>query len=208
VSRINPATGNPIENRITYNTLGQKLTLQDPDMGNWSYAYDLAGRLASRAVTKDNEPFKTLNYAFWPGTSLLKRVSDGNNNTLSEISLYSPQGKIEAVSFNGGKTVTTYSYFPLTDQSHYSVKRLNKRNIRDFIAAGIKQLIKGSIICLYSILISQKHISHENNAGVSHQGIIVAALDFFCQLEMLFGHFEKHLYVPSLSVDSDNIFIG
>ena len=71
VSRINPATGNPIENRATYNTLGQKLILQDPDMGAWSYAYDLAGRLASKAVTKDL-PFKTLNYAFYPGTSLFK----------------------------------------------------------------------------------------------------------------------------------------
>ncbi|MCM2287313.1 MAG: hypothetical protein NDI81_21240 [Desulfobacula sp.] len=114
VSRINPATGNPVVNTVTYDTLGQKLTLQDPDMGAWSYAYDLAGRLASKAVTKDNVAFKTLNYAFYPGTSLLKRVSDGNNNTLSEISLYSPQGKMEAVSFNGGKTVTTYSYIQET----------------------------------------------------------------------------------------------
>ena len=78
------------------------------------YTYDLAGRTVSKTVKKSNVLFKTLNYEFYPGTTLLKRVSDNSNNTLAEISLYSPQGKMESISFNGGKTVTNYSYFPLT----------------------------------------------------------------------------------------------
>src|SRR5215207_1213472 len=30
---------------MTYNNAGQKLTMSDPDMGNWSYAYDGLGNL-------------------------------------------------------------------------------------------------------------------------------------------------------------------
>lgn len=48
VSRLNPLTGTAVENIITYNTLGQKLTMADPDMGNWSYTYDLNGNLKTQ----------------------------------------------------------------------------------------------------------------------------------------------------------------
>lgn len=52
---------------------------------------------------------KSLNYTFYPGTSLLKRIYDNHNTTLAEISSYSPMGKIETINFGGGKTVTLYS---------------------------------------------------------------------------------------------------
>ena len=39
------------------------------------------------------------------------------------------------------------------------------------------------------------------------QGIIVAALDFFGQLEVLSGHFEEHFDLPAFSVNAYNIFV-
>ncbi|MFA5904864.1 MAG: hypothetical protein WC836_13090, partial [Desulfobacula sp.] len=110
VSRMNPSTGNPIENILTCNTLGQKLPMADPDMGGGEYTYDLPGRTVSKSVTKNSVLFKSLNYAFYPGTNLLERVSDGSNNTLAVITRYSPRGKMESISFGGGKTVTNYDY--------------------------------------------------------------------------------------------------
>ena len=102
---------------LSYDEMGRMITERHTiaaTVVTLSYTYDLADRTVSKTVKKSNVLFKTLNYEFYPGTTLLKRVSDNSNNTLAEISLYSPQGKMESISFNGGKTVTNYSYFPLT----------------------------------------------------------------------------------------------
>ncbi len=40
-----PAAPSPIVTTLTYNKAGQKLTMSDPDMGNWSYTYDGMGNL-------------------------------------------------------------------------------------------------------------------------------------------------------------------
>lgn len=53
----------------------------------------------------------------------------------------------------------------------------------------------------------QKHVAHEHNGGMSDQGIIVPALDSFCQLQVLFGHFEEHFNIPALAIDSDDVFV-
>jgi YD repeat-containing protein len=37
---------------MTYNALGHKLTMSDPDMGNWSYGYDPAGNLVAQLDAK------------------------------------------------------------------------------------------------------------------------------------------------------------
>ncbi len=37
---------------LTYDTLGRKITMQDPDMGNWSYAYDGVGNLIYQTDAK------------------------------------------------------------------------------------------------------------------------------------------------------------
>ena len=200
VARTNPATGNPIENIVTYNTLGQKIAMTDPDMGHWTYAYDLngnlvtqtdarnitltfaydalnrqtqktypdarvgtytydggangigfmyeksnvnadtqytaydtrgrlltetrtidnsvivfdktydiAGRQASKAVTQNGLLFKTFTYEFYPGTQLLARVKQEDNSALTEITQYSPQGKIEFLNHHN-TTVANYIY--------------------------------------------------------------------------------------------------
>jgi hypothetical protein len=81
---------------------------------------------------------------------------------------------------------------------HYPVKRFNKRNIGDLVTASIEQFSKRPVIRLYPMLVRQKHISQENNSGVGHQSIIVTALHLLCQLQMLFGHLEKHLDIQRL----------
>jgi hypothetical protein len=35
---------------------------------------------------------------------------------------------------------------------------------------------------------------------MGHQGIEVSALNFFCQFQMLLGHFEEDLYIPAFAV--------
>ncbi|MDA8135797.1 MAG: DUF4329 domain-containing protein, partial [Desulfobacteraceae bacterium] len=153
----------------------------------FDYAYDLAGRLASKAVTKDNVAFKTLNYAFYPGTSLLKRVSDANNTTLSEISLYSPQGKMEAVSFNGGKTVTTYSYIPETGRlstlNAYTVPGGQSiiYKVYDYNKSGdITGLhdLKNDIDYAYAYDPLHRLISEQSSGGGASAGATVEVIEF------------------------------
>ena len=40
------------ETRMTYDTLGRKLTMHDPDMGDWSYQYDANGNLTKQTDAK------------------------------------------------------------------------------------------------------------------------------------------------------------
>ncbi len=75
----------------------------------YDYTYDLAGRQISKEVYQDNVLFKTLHYAFYPGTSLLEAVRDGNNNAYALINTYSPQGKIEDMKYSTS-TDMFYSY--------------------------------------------------------------------------------------------------
>ncbi len=50
VARNNPITGNAINNVVAYNTLGQKVSMTDPDMGTWSYTYDKNWNLKPRPM--------------------------------------------------------------------------------------------------------------------------------------------------------------
>jgi len=93
-------------------------------------------------------------------------------------------------------------------QSQYSVKRFNKRDVADFITAVVKKISKSSVICLDPALIGQKHIPHNYDRSMGNQRIKVEALDSFGQFQILFGHFEKHLDIPSLPVNADDISIG
>ncbi|MCP3942526.1 MAG: hypothetical protein GY710_13710 [Desulfobacteraceae bacterium] len=204
VARTNPATGSSIENIVAYNTLDQKTSMTDRDMGHWSYGYDLngnlisqtdargvtinfaydelnrqtkkiypdasfasstydgaanglgllhkkskgnalteygtydkmgrvlsetrtvdavkisfdytydpAGRQASKTVSRNGALFKKLAYEFYPGTSLLARVNGENNHAITEITQYTPQGKIEFLNHANG-TGTRYIYDYIT----------------------------------------------------------------------------------------------
>jgi len=53
VTRVVDAEGNTTT--MTYNSLGQKTAMDDPDMGHWEYFYDLAGRLIRQKDAKGQE---------------------------------------------------------------------------------------------------------------------------------------------------------
>jgi RHS repeat-associated protein len=40
--------------QMSYNALGQKLTMNDPDMGNWTYTYEAAGNLTRQLDARNN----------------------------------------------------------------------------------------------------------------------------------------------------------
>jgi RHS repeat-associated protein len=50
----------PITTTLTYNSAGQKLTMDDPDMGDWSYTYDALGNLKTQ--TDAMQCVLTMNY--------------------------------------------------------------------------------------------------------------------------------------------------
>lgn len=48
VKRPDPKTANVIENKMLYNTLGQKEEMTDPDLGRYTYQYDIKGNLTKQ----------------------------------------------------------------------------------------------------------------------------------------------------------------
>ena len=63
------------------------------------------------------------------------------------------------------------------------------------------------MIRFHATLIREKLVAHEHDSYMSDEGIIVTALDLFCQLQVLLGHFEEHFDIPPLAVDPDDIFV-
>ncbi|MBV7326890.1 hypothetical protein KFU94_01250 [Chloroflexi bacterium TSY] len=43
IAVVNDATGTPVTSTMEYDSLGRKIAMSDPDMGDWQYAYDVAG---------------------------------------------------------------------------------------------------------------------------------------------------------------------
>lgn len=48
VKRTDPKTASVIENKMLYNTLGQKEEMTDPDLGRYTYQYDIKGNLTKQ----------------------------------------------------------------------------------------------------------------------------------------------------------------
>lgn len=72
----------------------------------------------------------------------------------------------------------------------------------------MEQVAKGAAIGLHAALICREHVAHENDSGVSDQGIEVTALNLLGRFQVLFGHLEKNLDVPTLIVEAHDIFSG
>ncbi len=99
---------------FTYDSLGRKIRLKDPDLGTWKYEYDFAGNLISQVggggnlVTGDNY------YREYNGLGQLIRVRDGNNISaqILEEYFYDSNGdriKINRYSYTGGTNETIYT---------------------------------------------------------------------------------------------------
>ncbi len=55
---------------MTYDSMGRKLTMNDPDMGAWTYSYDKGGNLRSQTDAKS----QTINFAYDPLNRVLTKT--------------------------------------------------------------------------------------------------------------------------------------
>ncbi|WP_204936551.1 RHS repeat domain-containing protein, partial [Methanococcus maripaludis] len=112
---------------FTYDSLGRKIAMNDPDMGNWTYAYDLNGNLITQSDSRGISTYLTYD--------ILNRVTSINypndddvsytydltyNGTLSEVTkgnvsssyTYDTRYRVtnETVSLDGADYTTSYNY--------------------------------------------------------------------------------------------------
>lgn len=118
---------------ITYDTLGRKLTMDDPDMGYWSYTYDPNGNMLTqtdaksqtitfsydeldRVLTKTySTPDPMVDYTYDQAVNGVGRLASISNTAVAKtIDAYDEMGRETSVSktFEGAPTVytTEYSY--------------------------------------------------------------------------------------------------
>ncbi len=115
---------------ITYDTLGRKTQMVDPDMGTWVYTYDASGNLATQKDAK----LKTITFTY-DALNRLTNKTDGTSNlnvnyTYDSTATSYSKGRITQASYTNGNT--TFSYDPLgreikstktIDSNSYSVER-------------------------------------------------------------------------------------
>lgn len=93
---------------MTYDSIGDKLTMQDPDMGAWSYSYDALGELLSQTDAKGN----TVNNQYdWVGRVTNRSEPEGTTLWVYDIGYgagigklaytYSPSGAWEGYAYDG-----------------------------------------------------------------------------------------------------------
>ncbi|MBI3035441.1 VCBS repeat-containing protein [Candidatus Woesearchaeota archaeon] len=102
------------EFNFTYDSLGRKIKLKDPDLGTWTYSYDLAGNLISQVGGGDNLITGDSYYREYNGLGQLKSVKEGNssNGRLLEEYFYDSNGdriKINRYSYTDGSNETIYT---------------------------------------------------------------------------------------------------
>ncbi len=64
-----------ITERMTYDSLSKKRSMNDPDMGSWTYVYDKSGNLTSQTDAKG----QTINFNY-DGLNRLTQKTDFNSN--------------------------------------------------------------------------------------------------------------------------------
>lgn len=99
---------------FTYDSLGRKIRLDDPDLGTWEYGYNFVGNMISQTggggnlVTGDNF------YREYNGLGQMIRVREGNdaNGRILEEYSYDSNGdriKVYRYSYSGGTNETIYT---------------------------------------------------------------------------------------------------
>jgi RHS repeat-associated protein len=103
---------------MTYDSLGRKIGMKDPDMGSWSYAYDAAGRLVAQTDAKGQKIGfaydglgRVLSKAYSTNDPAVSYVYDGpaangigrlyqvkNDNAVTTYKAYDSQGRVLEVS--------------------------------------------------------------------------------------------------------------
>jgi YD repeat-containing protein len=89
------------EFNFTYNSLGQKIQLDDPDLGKWKYAYDFAGNLVNQTDNKEN--------SILMGYDKLNRIKNKTTSASTNYSFFYDvqyQGTLSRINFSN----ITYEY--------------------------------------------------------------------------------------------------
>jgi len=128
VSRIDPATGDLIENTVAYNTLGQKTSMTDPDMGQWRYDYDLNGNLVSQTdagnvtITFAYDELNRQTQKIYPDQSVARFEYDAaangiglfyqksNAHATTEYTSYDAMGRLLSETRTIGATAVRFDY--------------------------------------------------------------------------------------------------
>lgn len=102
-TRIIDTNGNMIESRS--DLLGRKLSYSDPDLGTWTYSYDINGNLDFQTDAKGN----TTTFSYDLLNRLLSKTSDTTTNYAYDESGHGFSiGKLTTVSYSGGSESYIY----------------------------------------------------------------------------------------------------
>ncbi len=88
---------------MTYDTLGRKKTMSDPDMGDWSYSYDANGNLTSQTDAKS----QTITHTYDKLNRLTKRdypLGTDTTYTYDQTASTNPKGRLTTLTDSTGNT--------------------------------------------------------------------------------------------------------
>lgn len=85
---------------------------------------------------------------------------------------------------------------------------LGEGNICQFIRHQHEQFPKGSGVRRFSLFQCQQHIAHQHDGRMGGQGVIGQTVALGQQFEIGLTGLEKHLYVPTIAIQPDDLFFG
>ena len=171
----------------SFDPLGRVRTetrIVDTAIVDFEYYYDAAGRLAEKTFTRDNTLFKTLKFDFYPGTSLLKTVKKADNTAYTEITEYTPQGKIVFMN-HSNNTVTNYIY----DDATARISVIHAYNMTQDItdkaytyskAGDVTKIVNGRTAITYTYDYDHLHrlVSEQSSGDGAVSGTSVEEIEF------------------------------
>lgn len=108
---------------IQYDSLGRKIWMNDPDMGQWQYAYDAGGNLVSQINAKS----QTVTFAYDDLNRVLTKSYSTSDPqvTYSYDNLSIPNGRGRPSSVSNGNVVTTYNAYDKMGRPLSASKRID-----------------------------------------------------------------------------------
>ncbi|RJQ16385.1 MAG: hypothetical protein C4560_09415, partial [Nitrospiraceae bacterium] len=103
LTKVTDADAQGNETTMTYDTLSRKISMDDPDMGHWTYQYDANGNLTSQTDAKS----QTITFTYDAlNRIILKDYPTGTDITYiyDEIFSSNPKGRLTTLTDNSGTT--------------------------------------------------------------------------------------------------------
>jgi len=109
---------------ITYNKLGRKISMDDPDMGHWEYKYDLNGNL----IEQKDANLKTIFFSYDVLNRLTRKYDNASldvNYTYDSAADLNSKGKLTDAGYTGGNAEFKYDAI---GREIESIKKINAMN--------------------------------------------------------------------------------